>query len=460
MADQEDSGFEAQDSGTTGRFIVAFADDAPRDAVARATGDLRMASSSDFGTQSMDVDAVLQEADGIYYETLNVAVLSAPPPARGPDFIGITSADNRVIIASEPERYVFTTEQLERIRTTAEPRTSSEIESSRDYVRGYRDASSNIFFNLFETGPSNPVDRVEDVTAAAAARWADTNQLTWGLIATRVDRSLFTGRGINVAVLDTGIDFTHADFSGAGARTINSSSFITGEPVQDGNGHGTHTTGTSLGMQRPNGTSRRYGVAFESNIFNGKVLSNAGSGSDGGILAGIDWAIRNGCRIVSMSLGGATRPGEAFSTVYETVARRALDQGTIIICAAGNDSSRPGIVRPVSRPANCPSIMAVAAIDNTGAVAAFSNRGSASGGGQVDIAGPGVAVFSSWPRPRNYRTIDGTSMATPHVAGIAALYLQQNPALTARELWRALQTNALRLGGLTVDVGAGLVQSV
>jgi subtilisin family serine protease len=284
--------------------------------------------------------------------------------------------------------------------------------------------------------------------------------LTWGLIATKVDLSLFTGRGVNVAVLDTGIDLKHPDFGFPGARPITSSSFIAGEPVQDGNGHGTHTTGTTLGIKRPNGTSRRYGVAFEGNIFSGKVLSNAGSGSDGGILAGIDWAIRNGCRIVSMSLGGATRPGEAFSPVYEAVARRALDQGTIIICAAGNDSSRPGIVRPVSRPANCPSIMAVAAIDNTGAVAAFSNRGSATGGGQVDIAGPGVAVFSSWPTPRNYRTIDGTSMATPHVAGIAALYLQQNPALSARDLWRALQANALRLGGLTVDVGAGLVQSV
>jgi subtilisin family serine protease len=180
----------------------------------------------------------------------------------------------------------------------------------------------------------------------------------------------------------------------------------------------------------------------------------------GGILAGIDWAIRNGCRIVSMSLGASTRPDEPFSPVYEAIARRALDRGTLIIAAAGNDSRRPASIAPLNRPANCPSIMAVGAIDAFAKVAFFSCRASGLAGGEVDIAGPGVAVFSSWPRPRLYNNISGTSMATPHVAGIAALYLQKTPGLSARDLWSELQRNALRIGAPGVDVGAGLVQSV
>ena len=111
-----------------------------------------------------------------------------------------------------------------------------------------------------------------------------------------MDRSAFTGRDVKVAVLDTGFDLNHPDFAG---RPIVSSSFITGEPVQDGNGHGTHCIGAAMGPKTPVGTHRRYGVAGEASIFAGKVLSNAGSGADGGILAGIDWAIRNGCRAIS-----------------------------------------------------------------------------------------------------------------------------------------------------------------
>ena len=194
-------------------------------------------------------------------------------------------------------------------------------------------------------------------------------------------------------------------------------------------------------------------------IYAGKVLSNAGSGSDTGILAGIEWAIRNKCAVVSMSLGAPAAPGQPFSQVYEAVALRAQAKGTLIVAAAGNDSSRPGSTRPVSHPANCPSIMAVAALDSSMAVAFFSNRGINPDGGQVDIAGPGVNVFSSWPIPTRYRRLQGTSMATPHVAGIAALYAEADPAARGAALWRALVGGARRLPIAATDVGAGLVQA-
>lgn len=204
----------------------------------------------------------------------------------------------------------------------------------------------------------------------------------------------------------------------------------------------------------------RYGVAFDAEIYAGKVLSNRGSGADEGILAGIEWALSNGCRIVSMSLGSPTAPGEPYSPVFERVARRALAQGMAIIAAAGNESERDaGVVAPVGHPANCPSISAVAALDSVLEVAAFSNGGSAPRGGQVDFAGPGVAVHSSWPMPTRYRTLSGTSMATPHAAGIAALLAEANPDATATELVGLLSQTARRLPLASTDVGAGLVQA-
>jgi subtilisin len=144
---------------------------------------------------------------------------------------------------------------------------------------------------------------------------------------------------------------------------------------------------------------------------------------------------------------------------------RALNQGTLIVAAAGNDSrrTRPSnpIINPVSRPANAPSILAVGAIDRSLAIAPFSNGeiNIDQTGGEVDLVGPGVDVFSSWFTPRNYNTISGTSMATPHVAGIAALYAQANPQARGEALWQLLIKNTKSLTLKTRDVGAGLIQA-
>jgi subtilisin len=118
-----------------------------------------------------------------------------------------------------------------------------------------------------------------------------------------------------------------------------------------------------------------------------------------------------------MSLGAPVQPGQTFSRVFENAARRAVAAGTLIIAAAGNESHRPAVIAPVGHPGNCPSIVAVAAIDAQTRIASFSCGGINPQGGQVDIAGPGVQVRSTWPRPALYNTISGTSMATPHVAG-------------------------------------------
>lgn len=293
-------------------------------------------------------------------------------------------------------------------------------------------------------------------TATAQVPPVDETRATWGLQVTNTLASRFTGEGVGLAVLDTGLDLAHPDFAD---REIVSQSFVEGEEVDDGQGHGTHCAGTAAGPAEP-AQLPRYGVAPGARLHVGKVLSNAGSGTDADNVAGIEWAIEHDCRVVSMSLGRPTAPGERFSQVFEAIGSRAQAAGTAIIAAAGNESARDrGVFAPVSHPANCPSITAVGAVDVNLQIAPFSARGIDPAGGQVDVVGPGVAVHSSWRLPDRYRTLSGTSMATPHAAGILALLAEATPSASATELLGSLTRTARRLPLPSVDVGSGLVQA-
>lgn len=284
----------------------------------------------------------------------------------------------------------------------------------------------------------------------------DTAERTWGVAATGSETTPFTGRDISIAVLDTGLDFEHPDFAG---RCVVSKSFVPDESAQDGQGHGTHCAGTAAGRRVTPGVPR-YGVAPDANLVVGKVLNNEGSGRERDILASMLWAIAEGCEVISMSLGRAVRPGETFSADYERVAARALENDTLIVAAAGNESRRQiGFIAPVGAPANSPSIMAVAAIDQNFRVADFSCGAINADGGEVDIAAPGVDVFSSVPRPRLYRPLRGTSMACPHVAGLAALWAESDSCLRGAALRQHLVDAALPLDQPARDVGAGLAQA-
>lgn len=273
----------------------------------------------------------------------------------------------------------------------------------------------------------------------------------WGIQITGAHNSLYTGNGIKVAILDTGFDVDHPDFRG---REITASSFVPDETIDDLHGHGTHCIGTACGSV--NQQENRYGIASNAHIFVGKVLNNQGSGAQSWILNGIAWAANNGCKVLSMSFGSRVSEGESYDIAYERAARFALSKGTFIVAAAGNDSRRSkNRYSPVSSPADCPSILAVAAIDRELRVGDFSNR-AAIPTGLIDIAAPGVEIYSSWPMPVRYRTISGTSMATPHVAGIAALYFEKFPDATPAMIENELRKNALSLPLPAEDVGEGL----
>lgn len=280
----------------------------------------------------------------------------------------------------------------------------------------------------------------------------NTGSATWGLDATEVIRSAFTGRGVKVAVLDTGFDFSHPDFTG---RNIISKSFVPNETADDGHGHGTHCIGTACGKTDTAGV--RYGIASDCDIYVGKVLSNQGSGAQQYILDGITWAADSGCQVISMSLGSRVWPGMGYDIVYERAAKYANSKGAVIVAAAGNDSQRSmGVYNPVGSPADCPSVLAVAALDINMNIANFSNR-SINPNAQVDIAGPGVDIYSSWPMPLQYRRISGTSMATPHVAGIVALFWEKFPAYNYGQITTELLKFAKRLAIPSMDAGSGLV---
>ena len=410
---------------TTGRYLVLLPEG---EESSRGMTALR----SSTGTREIDDSAV---------SNLGVAVVDLDPNQL--ESLNTTVASTQPVLAVEPEQIMYA------INSTA-------IDSdTANYLQGYKEGVVHLVDDLSNGG-------VMPAQQLTTSDFADGTTATWGLETTKVLISNFSGAGIKVAVLDTGMDLSHPDFA---ERTIIERSFISEEEVQDRNGHGTHCIGTSCGPLNPPDPSlpKRYGVAYNAEIFAGKVLSNQGSGADGGILAGIDWAVTNGCQIISMSLGAPTRPGTPFSPIYEAVAKRALSQGTLIIAAAGNDSRdfngrRRVPPSPVGRPANCPSILAVAALDNRLQVASFSNGSINPEGGQIDIAGPGVDVYSAWPMPTRYRTISGTSMATPHVAGIAALYAEAT-GKRGLELWAVLMRDAQRLSLSSADVGIGLVQA-
>ncbi len=431
-ADYTDPTISDQTGDFTGRYVVVFDESVQGDPQAMSevlqstAGVSDVVSPLDFDDAALDAQAA-EDAEAVVFPELGVAVVSGEAGEAGA--LSALDADPR-ILAVEPERILYAIE---------------DSALSLEYIRGYRDGVADLYAQLTASGAI--------VEVGMAAAFNDDASSTWGLQATRAVTSTRTGAGVRVAVLDTGFALSHPDFAG---RPIMSQSFVLGQAVEDGHGHGTHCVGTSSGPQAPPGGTRRYGVARNDSILVGKVLSNQGSGTDTNILAGINWALANQARVISMSLGANVRQ---VSTAYETVGRRALAAGCLIVAAAGNNANRAaGNFGFVGRPANSPSIMAVAAVDSQLRIANFSARSNPVVGGKVDITAPGVAVYSSWPMPTRYRTISGTSMATPHVAGVAAL-ISQATGYRGAQLWARLTQTARPLNIPSVDVGAGLVQA-
>ncbi len=211
------------------------------------------------------------------------------------------------------------------------------------------------------------------------------------------------GKGIAVAVLDTGIDGTHPDLA---PNYKGGASMVAGEPgPEDGNGHGTHCAGTIAAAINGAGV---VGVAPAASLYAVKVLSASGSGNWSYLISGLDWCIKRRIRVASMSLGGSSAP-----SALETMCDVAWNRGLLLIAAAGNTgaTSSPG----VGVPANYANVVAVSAIDGANTIASFSSRGP-----DVELCAPGVQVLSTLPGG-GHGKMSGTSMACPHASGVAAV---------------------------------------
>ena len=402
----------------TGRFLVTYKEGAATAGFKslQAKRGMRVASALDFTGQAFDL-AATADAGAVTFPQIGVALVGgAAAEEHGITAAAFVAADSAAR-SVDPEHFAF----------------AAQINPS-DYLKGVLRTAEMIYEDL------GHLPGVEPAAAAAAA--AGT---TWGLSVCKVPPSTFDGTGIKIAVLDTGFDLGHPEFAG---RAIQSETFV-GQQVQDLHGHGTHTAGTACGPQSPPGSIQRYGIGYKVQMFIGKVLSNSGIGTQAQILAGMNWAISNKCEVISISI----QTPVSVQPAYTSAGAAALSAGCLIVAAAGNSSNRPSVTSPTQAPANSPTIMSVGALDSAMRVASFSC------GGKVDIAGPGVDVFSSWPRPVLHNTLNGTSQATPHVSGCAALWAHSNTSLRGETLRAKLIETAKRLPLQPTDVGAGLVQA-
>lgn len=323
--------------------------------------------------------------------------------------------------------------------------------------------------------PTNQASGGDPVTAAAGA--------TWGVTAVRADVSTFTGSGVVVAVLDTGIDAQHPAF--AGLELVERD--FTGEGNGDGQGHGTHCAGTICGRDVE---GLRIGVApGVGKLLVGKVLGADGGGSTAGVMEGLQWAVNEGANVISMSLGisfphyvesleqqgipplAATSLGlEAYRATLRlfdaavqlmNAAALANDNPALLVAASGNESERDGTpsYRVFAAPPSAADYaVSVGAVDEAGVVAPFSNA-------RPTLVAPGVDVVSA-KAGGGLVSFRGTSMAAPHVAGVAALVAEQlrgqgtfSPTNFTATLIAGADTTPLATPFESVDVGAGLIQA-
>ncbi|MGQ9457100.1 MAG: S8 family peptidase [Anaerolineae bacterium] len=253
------------------------------------------------------------------------------------------------------------------------------------------------------------------------------------------------GRGIRVGVVDTGIDREHPDFAG---RILAGKSFVGGD-FQDDNGHGTHVAGILAGSGAASG-GRYEGVAPEALLYVAKVLRADGSGLMSHVMAGVEWAVDQGAQVINLSLGGIgpCNGTDALSELCDA----AVEQGVVVCVAAGNAGPGAATVGP---PGCARQVITVGASTDRDEVASFSSRGpTLDGRVKPDVVFPGVGIVScrargtsmGTPVGEHYTTASGTSMATPHASGTAALLLEAAPSLTPAQVKALLQQTAVNLG--------------
>ncbi|WP_238431500.1 S8 family peptidase [Streptomyces cavernae] len=261
----------------------------------------------------------------------------------------------------------------------------------------------------------------------------------------------YDGKGMKVAVLDTGVDAEHPDLKGL---AVESKDFSGSGSTLDNQGHGTHVASTVAGSGAKSGGTYK-GVAPGATIISAKVLDDSGFGQDSGIVEGMQWAADQGAKIANMSLGDVDTP--EVDPLEMAVERISAEKNVLFVIAAGNAGPTPDTI---GSPGSAPSALTVGAVDSKDGIADFSSVGPAADGSlKPDLTAPGVDIvaarsttgrLSSRGAPDGYLALSGTSMATPHVAGAAAILAQEHPDWSGQRIKQALTASAKPSAGLTV----------
>lgn len=267
-----------------------------------------------------------------------------------------------------------------------------------------------------------------------------------------------TGRGVRVAIIDSGIDTSHPDLAGR----VDAAANFTTEPVGDHFGHGTHVASIVAGTGAASGGKYR-GIAPDARLLDAKVCDQWGFCAEDAIVAGMEWAaVTEHAQVANLSLGGTDTPG--IDPLEQAVDTLSAQTGTLFVVAAGN--SGPSAAS-VGSPGSADAALTVGAVDRQDTVAEFSSRGPRAGdsGLKPDLTAPGVAIVAARAAGTelgdvvddHYVSLSGTSMATPHVAGAAAILLQEHPDWTGAQLKAALVGSAQPVDAGVFDQGAGRV---
>jgi len=340
--------------------------------------------------------------------------------------------------AEQPQRYIvvfktFATPQAGQAAREISGRFGSRPDAVYEHaLKGFAvTLAPGLAAKLAEDDRVAYVEQDAEVTASTTQ-----SNATWGI--DRIDQRTLplsgtytynaTGSGVTAYIIDTGIRFSHGEFGG---RAVSGYDAVDGGTADDCNGHGTHVAGTVGGSS--------YGVAKGISLVGVRVLDCAGSGTTTGVIAGIDWVTGNHSAgapaVANMSLGGGA------STALDTAVTNSIADGVSYAVAAGN-GNQGGRAQDACKysPARVPAAMTIGATDKTDTKTSWSNYGNC-----VDWFAPGLSITSAWHTSDTAtNTISGTSMATPHTAGVAGLYLQGNPGASPAAVRTAIYDNSTK----------------
>lgn len=462
------------------------------------------AASPTRSTTDAPVTVTLITGDRVTVNGSGAVVRFEPGKGRERVPVGIERADGRTLVVPADARALLAAGKLDRrlfdVTALADPtlralhrgglglivQYEGAAPAARTELRsaagnGARRALQTVNAEAVEASPAdatkvwealtNPTARGVRATGAGVGKvWLDgvrkasLDKSTQQIGADRAWQAGFDGTGVKIAVLDTGVDKTHADLKN---QVVGEKNFSDSPDTTDRVGHGTHVASIAAGTGAASGGALK-GVAPGAKVISGKVLDDRGYGSDSALIAGMEWAVAEGADVVNLSLGSRDFPG--VDPVEAAVDRLSAEKGVLFAVAAGNNGAGESTV---GSPGSADAALTVGAVDAKDVLAEFSSRGPRVGDGAVkpDLTAPGVGIAAAaapgsrldtapgaqHPAP-GYLRLGGTSMATPHVAGAAALLKQKNPGWTGTELKGALTASTKDGSAGVQQQGTGRVQ--